>query len=325
MDACSPTAKNSGKIFLIDSAFLSVKENLRNIQDFNFSKNIIVIDKKGISDKDILNLLEGMSTTNYLQAKAFIYITDKKLTWGLSDARSVNTFPVFEVSRTALPEKIKKASFSVNSKYTPSYQTQNVVGFIKGKIKPDSFFVFTAHYDHLGMMGNKVLFPGAHDNASGVAMSMDLMKYYANPEHAPDYSMVFIATSAEEMGILGSEYFCSHPLFDLSKIKFLLNLDMMSTGDDGIMLVNGGVFTNEYDKMVKLNTAHNYVKTISKRGEAKNSDHWYFYKKGVKCFFIYTLGGKTEYHNINDKAANLPMTEYEDIFKLLLDFVKSFN
>jgi Zn-dependent M28 family amino/carboxypeptidase len=192
-------------------------------------------------------------------------------------------------------------------------------------MQPDSFIVFTAHYDHLGMMGDNTMFPGAHDNASGVAMALDLMKHYANPDNKPYYSVVFIATAAEELGILGSKYFCANPLFGLEKIKFLINLDMVSTGDEGIMVVNGAVFTEEYDKLVKINTEKSYLKAISKRGEAKNSDHWFFYRNGVKCFFIYTLGGVSEYHNIYDKPEALPYTEYNDIFKLLTDFVKTFN
>jgi len=325
IDASSPTSKGSYKTFLIDSTFLSIKNNISKLQDINFSNKVIFIDKKGANDKEILALLDGLSTTNYLKAKAFIYIQDKKLSWGLSDGQNVNTFPVFEVVRKSLPSKINKVSFSLNNNYVTGYETQNVIGYIKGKLQPDSFFVFTAHYDHLGMMGNKTIFPGANDNASGVAMALNLMQYYSLPENKPDYSIVFIATSAEELGILGSKYFCSNPLFDLSKIKFLINLDMVSTGDDGIMIVNGGVFTKEYDKIIEINTSHNYIKTIKKRGEAKNSDHWYFYKNGVKCFFIYTMGGISEYHNIYDKPETLPFTEYNDLFKLILDFVKDFN
>lgn len=325
VDESSPASKGKFKTFLIDSSFISLKDNIDKLQSVNFSNKIVIVDKKGITNKEILALLDGLKTTNYFKAKAFVYLQDKKLTWGISDGQSVNNFPVFEVLRSSLPSKLKRISFSINNKFTSNYITQNVIGYIKGKANPDSFFVFTAHYDHLGMMGNKTMFPGANDNASGVAMALNLMQYYSLPENKPDYSIVFIATSAEELGILGSKYFCQHPLFDLSKIKFLINLDMVSTGEEGIMIVNGGVFTSEYDKIVSLNEQHNYIKTIKKRGEAKNSDHWFFYKNGVKCFFIYTLGGKTEYHHIYDKPETLPFTEYNDLFILITDFLRTFN
>jgi aminopeptidase YwaD len=324
-DVSSPTSKGEAKTYLIDSTFLTVKENADKLTKTNFEKKVIIIDKKGINDKEIINLLWSLSKTNYLNAKAFVYINDKKLTWGVSTGKFVGPCPVFEVSRSSLPKKISSAKYKVKSFIVPGYETRNVIGYIKGKEQPDSFIVFTAHYDHLGMMGDKTMFPGANDNASGVAMSLDLMKYYASPENKPYYSIVFIATAAEELGILGSKYFCANPLFEMEKIKFLINLDMVSTGDDGIMVVNGAVFTDEYDRLVKINTEKNYIKSISKRGEAKNSDHWFFYKNKVKCFFIYTMGGISEYHNIYDKAETLPYTEYNDLFKLLTDFVKTFN
>jgi aminopeptidase YwaD len=130
-----------------------------------------------------------------------------------------------------------------------------------------------------------------------------------------------MAFTGEEVGILGSTYYTEHPLFPLSKIKVELNLDMVGTGDEGIMLVNGAVFEKEYNTLVKINDEKKYLKKIGKRGEAAISDHHPFYKNGVKSFFIYTLGGTSEYHNMLDVAKTLPLTEYEDLFRLLTDFV----
>jgi aminopeptidase YwaD len=67
------------------------------------------------------------------------------------------------------------------------------------------------------------------------------------------------------------------------------------------------------------------LKQIKIRGEACNSDHCLFHQKGVPCFFIYTLGGIQAYHDIYDRAETLPLTEYEDYFKLLVSFIKSLN
>jgi Zn-dependent M28 family amino/carboxypeptidase len=171
-------------------------------------------------------------------------------------------------------------------------------------------------------MGTDAYFPGANDNASGTAMLLNLAKYYSKPENKPDYSIAFMSFSAEEVGLLGSKYYSENPLFPLKNIKFLINLDMVGTGSEGIKIVNSTVFKTEYDKLVKINEEKKYLKTISKRGEAANSDHYYFYKNGVRSFFIYTLGKEyKEYHNINDKPP-LPLTEYEDLFRLLRNFVK---
>ena len=64
-----------------------------------------------------------------------------------------------------------------------------------------------------------------------------------------------------------------------------------------------------------------YLKKIEKRGEAPISDHYPFYNEGVKCFYVYTLGGISEYHNLKDRPETLPYTEYSDLFKLITGFV----
>ncbi|WP_448636180.1 M28 family peptidase [Pedobacter panaciterrae] len=78
--------------------------------------------------------------------------------------------------------------------------------------------VITAHYDHLGGMGNKTYFPGANDNASGISFLLSLAKYYAaNPQ---PYTMAFICFAGEEAGLLGSKYFTEYPLLALQKSGF---------------------------------------------------------------------------------------------------------
>jgi Zn-dependent M28 family amino/carboxypeptidase len=90
-------------------------------------------------------------------------------------------------------------------------------------------------------------------------------------------------------------------------------------------VVNGSVFHEKFNLLVKINDENRYLYQVSERGEAANSDHYPFYAAGVPCFFIYTLGSECkEYHNIYDNADNVPFTEYEDLFRLLTDFLKTF-
>ena len=110
-------------------------------------------------------------------------------------------------------------------------------------------------------------------------------------------------------------------MFPLNQINFLINLDLLGTGDDGIQVVNGSVYQSHFDKLVAINQQKNYLKDIKIRGKAANSDHYYFSEKGVPAVFIYTLGGIKAYHDIDDKAATLPLTEFEDCFRLITDFV----
>ena len=114
-----------------------------------------------------------------------------------------------------------------------------------------------------------------------------------------------------------------NPLFPLANIRFLINLDLEGTGDDGIKVVNGVIFKKEFNLLTNINDEKKYLTAVSKRGEASISDHYPFYAKGVKSFYIYTLGGITEYHNIYDKAETLPLTKYNEVFELIKDFISA--
>jgi len=212
----------------------------------------------------------------------------------------------------------QKISLNIESKYFPNYQSQNILGYIKGTQFPDSFLVFSAHYDHLGQMGKDVYFPGANDNASGCAMLLNLAKYFS--EHPPKYSVAFFAFGGEEVGLLGSRYYVEHPVFPLKQIKFLVNLDLVGTGDEGIKVVNATEHKTEFDVLVKINSEKDLLPSVQPRSKAANSDHYFFEEAGVKTFFIYTLGGIKAYHDIYDRPETLPLTKFSELYNLLLNF-----
>ena len=172
-------------------------------------------------------------------------------------------------------------------------------------------------------MGDATFFPGANDNASGISLLLNLAKYYAaNPQ---PYSIVFLAFAGEEAGLIGSKYFVENPLLPLKSIRFLLNVDLVGTGDEGITVVNASEFANEFALLNKINNEHKLLTAINARGKAANSDHYWFTEKGVPAFFIYTLGGIKAYHDIDDKAATLPLTEYKDLFQLIVKFIEGIS
>ncbi|WP_461789131.1 M28 family metallopeptidase [Pedobacter sp.] len=262
------------------------------------------------------NLIPKDSAT-YLNAQAGIVLSiQPKLTWSV--AQQPMDYTLIEVTNKSLPGIPKTIKAEITNQFIPNFTAANVIGMVKGTTKPDSILVFTAHYDHLGGMGNSTFFPGANDNASGIALLLDLARYYAkNPSK---YSIVFIAFAAEEAGLLGSKYFTENPLFPLSQIRFLWNLDLMGNGDAGATVVNATLHTKEFALLHKINDANQYLVKINPRGKAANSDHYYFTEKGVPAFFMYTQGGVSAYHDIDDIAATLPLTSYQQIFKLLVTF-----
>jgi Zn-dependent M28 family amino/carboxypeptidase len=167
-------------------------------------------------------------------------------------------------------------------------------------------------------MGENTFFPGANDNASGISMLLEMARYYA--QFPPAYSVVFICFAGEEAGLIGSKYFTTHPLIPLKKIRFLTNVDLAGTGDEGITVVNATEFQNAFTLLNCINDSSNLLTKINARGKAANSDHYWFTEKGVPSFFIYTLGGIKAYHDVNDKAETLPFTEFDDLLTLLIRF-----
>lgn len=315
----SRSVKGTYDILWLNKDVIGNEKTMLDFEKLEKKGKVILLDTAGLdkSEKEYFKKVEK----NPWEAKAIIKLIPEKLTWSVS--KEVATFSTIEILKKSIPENAHQIRLNIENKFVPKYHSQNILGFIEGKTKPDSSIVFTAHYDHLGLMG-KALFPGANDNASGTAMLLNLAEYYSKPENKPDYTIVFIFFAAEEAGIVGSKYYTENPVFPLSEIKMLLNIDLAGNGDEGITVVNGSVYEKEFNRLVELNDEKKYFTQVKVRGKAANSDHYFFTEKGVPAFFIYTMGGTKAYHDVYDKAETLPLTKFEDLFRLLTDFVKTF-
>ncbi len=246
-----------------------------------------------------------------------------RIWWHTSTTQLADGAVRIKVKEDKLSAATKTIRLELDAEFKQDHQSYNLAGFVRGSRQPDSLIVFVAHYDHLGMMGKKTMFPGASDNASGTALVLDLAHYYAiNPSKA-EYTMAFVLVSGEEAGLLGSKYFASNPPFDLSKTAFVVNFDMVGSGSEGITVVNALQFPEAFASIRSLNEAGKFVSKVVERGESCNSDHCPFYEKGVPAFFIHTQGPENQhYHDTEDKAANLPLTKYEALFELMTLFVE---
>jgi hypothetical protein len=317
VDPASPSFSGTYDVYVADRKDL-LDDSLLNIIKDNAAGKILILDGSGTKtdDRERVRQLKQDALSPIV---AVIEYSPAKLTWHISKTQAAR--PAFTVKKALDLKNIRKISARVKARLT-TCKTRNVVGYVEGVERPDSFLTITAHYDHIGMMGKKTCFYGANDNASGVAMLLNLAKYFA--AHPHKYSIAFIATSAEEVGLVGAKYFAEHPLFDLDKIRFLVNFDMAGTGDDGIQVVNGSVFPDEFNRLTAINGEKHYLPEVRVRGESCNSDHCPFYRKGVPAFFIYTLGGTSAYHDIYDRSDALSLTAFENYFRLSVDFFRTF-
>lgn len=285
--------------------------------------NFLVIDNrnKDIIDKKILELnnqvINILKYDQKIKIAGLIEITDEKISWNVSEEVTSKTIIKLNDKSVTTLDTI---NLSIDNEYKENYLVNNIAGYVKGTVSPDTFIVFTAHYDHIGRMGENCLFPGANDNASGIAMILSLIDHFKHNPHA--YSVLFIAFASEELGLLGSSYFTTNPPFNLNKIKFLINFDLAGTGEEGITVVNGSIYKENFYDLKRINFEYNFLPEIKIRGEACISDHCFFYKSGVPCFYIYTLGGSPAYHDPYDIPENLSLAGFEGYFKLIVKFTE---
>lgn len=298
-------------IFELDSTKKAVQEIQKSIY------NAVVLDirnYRGDSLKTAKSIAKAMT-----DFATVLLVTDEKFTFSVGT--NPMRFPLVLIQGFAYknPSQIQIA---IDQKFKRKHIANNVIATLPAANKKAEYLVFTAHYDHLGGMGNQTYFPGGNDNASGTSMLFALADYFK--ENPVPYHVVFIAFAGEEAGLLGSKHFVDHPLLDLNKIKFLLNLDIMGSGEEGITVVNATLFPKEFDKLIEINEKENYLSQIKKRGPAANSDHYWFTEKGVPAFFIYTMGDNNHYHDVFDTYEELTFNKYNDIVKLIAAFTKTF-
>ena len=246
-----------------------------------------------------------------------IEIINTKFTWSVG--REQSFFPYIEIQENKI-DKTATLTIDIEAKFVKNYQSQNVMAYLPAKKKCAKTVMFTAHYDHLGRMGADTYFPGGNDNASGTAMLFTMANYFKN--NPSDYNLLFVAFAGEEAGLVGSEFFVNNAPLKLKKIKFLFNLDIMGSGEDGVTIVNATLFEREFQLLQDINNEKSLLSQVKSRGPAANSDHYWFTENGVPAFFMYTMGINKNYHDIFDTYEALSFVEYQDITTLLIEFVK---
>lgn len=320
VDPSSPSYKGVLKYKVVKTALIFNQDSLAKYvkEAINGSSyNSIAFDFRNTS-ADTLKLISGVESqlADYVPV---VLITDKKFTWSVSTVQLKN--PIFELQAEIADGS--PISIQLDALLKKNHITQNVIGFLPAKKKTKKTIVFTAHYDHLGRLGQNTYFPGGNDNASGTAMLISLANYFK--EHPLDYNVLFIAFAGEEIGLLGSKYYVENALQPLKDIRFLINLDIFGSGEEGITVVNGAIFLEYFDLLVAINEEKQLLTQIKSRGYAANSDHYWFTEKGVPSFFIYTMGPNKNYHDIFDTYENLSFAEVNDLSVLLISFIEKLD
>ncbi|MFC3199419.1 M28 family metallopeptidase [Parapedobacter deserti] len=175
--------------------------------------------------------------------------------------------------------------------------SNNVLAKIPGNKYPDEYLIYTAHWDHLGIgepVDGDSIYNGAIDNASGIAALFELAKAFKSAETPPDRSILFLAVTAEEQGLLGSAYYANNPVYPLNKTVANINIDALSpigrTNDISVI----GLGHSEMDDYL-IRAADRQGRRVVPGGTPSagsffRSDHFNFAKVGVPA--LYTGSGR---------------------------------
>jgi hypothetical protein len=205
-------------------------------------------------------------------------------------------------------------------------QVPNVVGMLEGSdsVLRQEYLVYSAHFDHIGTSPGQPdsINNGADDNAAGVGGLLELAEAFTQPGVRPRRSILFLAPSAEEDGLLGSEHFTEHPTVPLSQLVANLNMDLIGRNwRDSVIVV--GLEQSDLGKTLQLVVqAHPELSMspIADRWPEERifyrSDHYSFARKGVPILF-FTSGTHADYHQPSDETDRIDGEKAARLVRLL--------
>ena len=206
----------------------------------------------------------------------------------------------------------------------------NVIGYLNNN--KENTIIIGAHYDHIGYggiysldsngMDKNTIHNGADDNSSGVALLLNLAEQLIK-ENNSNNNYLFIAFSAEELGLLGSKYFVENPLIDLKNANYMINLDMVGRLNKEKELSIFGAGTSPILKQVINSTNNNFSLKIIDDGTGP-SDHTSFYNKGIPVLF-FNSGSHQDYHKSSDDFELINFSGIREISEYVINIIHELN
>ncbi|MBE50515.1 MAG: peptidase M28 [Flavobacteriales bacterium] len=209
---------------------------------------------------------------------------------------------------------------------------ENVLGFIEGSDKKEEILILTAHYDHLGKHENKI-YNGADDDASGTAAIMEIAEAFVKAKkegNGPRRSVLIMAVSGEEKGLLGSKYYTDNPIFPLEKTVANLNVDMIGRIDDWhdhenyVYLIGSDMLSKDLHEISEeVNNEYMSIEldyTFNKEDDPNRyyyrSDHYNFAKNNIPVIFYFN-GIHEDYHKETDTIEKIRFRKVKRITQLI--------
>src|SRR6266850_691681 len=228
-----------------------------------------------------------------------------------------------DVKKKSLQQDFRPIPLGVNASVEVKNEmrtvdSRNVIGVLEGSEKPDEYVIFTAHWDHLGIgepQEGDSIYHGAVDNASCVASIMEIARSATMVQPKPKRSLVFMAVTGEEQGLLGSEYYVNNPVFPLNKTLANINVDganVFGRNDNHIEVVGFGYTTLE--DLLKDVVAGQRRSVIPdetpEAGHYFRSDQFSFAKKGVPALYTTSVTPQ-DYKEYNARRYHKPSDKFD--------------
>ena len=236
-----------------------------------------------------------------------------------------------QIDRDLVPQSFPLTGWRATGEVTVATKKEslkNVIGVLRGRgALADETIVVGAHYDHLGMGGMGTLAPwtvavhnGADDNASGTALLIEIARRLSARREPLRRRVIFIAFTAEESGLVGSEHYVGYPLVSLSQTVAMLNMDMVGRLRNERLTVYGTGTAAEFTPLIRrLTTTYDFQLDESPGGYGP-SDHASFYARGIPVLHFFT-GLHSDYHRPSDDYDKLNYSGMRRIAQLVEDAI----
>jgi len=211
-------------------------------------------------------------------------------------------------------------TMNVSAPYQVSEHTPpNVVGMVRGSdpLLRDEYIVYSAHFDHVGVgIANEAgdtIYNGADDNASGTAALIEAAAAFASLDVPPARSIIFLAVSGEEKGLLGSEYYSEHPTVPIEQIIMNINMDMVGRNHPDTVIGIGRQYTNLgplTDRVLREHPDLGFTLIPDPKPEEQGffrSDHLHFVNKDIPAIFLSAGFDHEDYHQPSDESHLIDM------------------
>ncbi len=299
--------------------------NLESTIKLNYANSILIEDLKTHIHILASDSLEGRETGEQGQKKAAEYIVNCFKKAGIPPYKCKTYYQKFKVkTKGHLRQRIILKQKNIKG--------ENVLGFIKGTDLKDEILIITAHYDHLGKKGSSI-YNGADDNASGTSAILEIAEAFMKAKKdsiGPRRSILIMAVSGEEKGLLGSKYYTENPIYPLEKTIANLNVDMIGRVDkfhennDYVYLIGSDRLSTELHniseevnrKYFNLELDYTFNDKDDPNRYYYRSDHYNFAKNNIPVIFYFN-GVHEDYHKPTDTVEKIDFEKIQKITRLI--------